>query len=108
MPLHGKSSRYVSLAQAHSLRRERAERFEFAFGAGELVVGFTDGVDECHYRQPRTSIGPRHLQDLLIVSSGDPAAYASALAGLALAGVDGNPGGEDNLAIVVSSGLDAS
>ena len=103
-PLHPKNSKYVSLAAPQSLRRERAECFDFGFAPGELVLGFTDGVDECHYRRPKTSVQPRHLQDLLIVSSGEPQAYATALIELALAGVDGNPGGEDNIAVLVSAG----
>ena len=28
------------------------------------TFAFTDGVDECHYRSPDTSIGLRHLQGL--------------------------------------------
>lgn len=80
----------------------RAEPFTFAAPPGGLVLAFTDGVDECHYRRPETSIGPAHLRALFEQTGPDPRAYADALARLALTGVDGHPGGQDNIALIAA------
>lgn len=80
----------------------RAEAFTFTAPPGALLLAFTDGVDECHYRRPASSIGPAHLRALFAQIGPDPRAYADALARLALTGVDGHPGGQDNIAIVAA------
>ncbi len=80
----------------------RAEAFTFTAPPGALLLAFTDGVDECHYRRPETSIGPGHLRALFDEIGPEARAYADALARLALTGVDGNPGGQDNIAIVAA------
>ena len=64
--------------------------------------GVPDGIDQCHYRQPETSVTPRHLRSLLAETGPEPSRYAQALVELALRGVDGNPGGQDNIALVVT------
>lgn len=79
----------------------RAELFTFSAAPGMLVLAFTDGVDECHYRQPDTSLRPGHLADLFARTGPDPRAYAQALVEAALAGVPPHPGGEDNIGVVV-------
>ena len=70
---------------------------------GSLLVAFTDGVDECCYRQPERSIRRAHLDRLFGTHGADAEAYARALGRLALEGVDGHPGGEDNLALAVAA-----
>ena len=65
----------------------------------DLIVLFSDGVDECHYHYPETSIGLNHIA-ALFTEHPTPADFVTALAQLALTGVDGNPGGQDNIAIV--------
>jgi hypothetical protein len=77
--------------------------FRFEAGDGALLVAFTDGVDECHYRSPATSIGPRHLEAIFERTGARPRPFAEALMRMALSGVDGHPGGQDNIALVVSS-----
>lgn len=79
-----------------------AVEFEFVLPAGALLVLFTDGIDECHYRRPATSIGMRHLAELFESTRGDPKHFARRLGAKALNGVDGNPGGEDNLVLLVA------
>lgn len=79
----------------------RGELFEFTAGPGALLLAFTDGVDECHYRRPETSLGPAHMKALFAETGPDPRAYAERLCAAALAGVDGHPGGQDNIALVV-------
>ena len=94
---------FITLARPEMIAREEAFSFRFLVSPGDLVAVYTDGVDECHYRRPKTSVGLRHLESLLASTGSHPAGYADALASMALAGVDGNPGGEDNLAIAVAS-----
>ena len=74
----------------------------FRADAGDLLLAFTDGVDQCHYRSPVTSIQPGHIAAVARAASFDPLAVVQDLTALALSGVDGNPGGEDNIAIVAS------
>lgn len=82
----------------------RAPRpFTFGLHGVRLVVAFTDGVDECNYRSPSTSIGPPHILDVARAADFDPSRFVRDLARLALRGVDGNPGGEDNLAIAATT-----
>lgn len=91
---------YVHPGRAARISR-RGEPFEFVAGPGALLLGFTDGVDECHYRRPETSLGPAHMAGLFAGTGPDPRAYADRLCAAALAGVDGHPGGQDNIALVV-------
>ncbi|MDA0935454.1 MAG: SpoIIE family protein phosphatase [Planctomycetota bacterium] len=93
---------YVSPFDAGSFAPGRGALFEFPFRPGDLVVAFTDGVDECHYRNPETSIGARHLHGLFIRTCGETDLFVDALMRLALGGVDGSPGGEDNIALAVT------
>ena len=74
--------------------------FAFATTKGDLILAFTDGVDECHYRNPATSIRPSHIAQVAEATARDPRGVVEMLAQLALDGVDGNPGGQDNIAIV--------
>lgn len=101
--LAAKRHAFVRPGDALSLARERAVPFRFVGGPGRLLVAFTDGVDECCYGRPALSVGPAHLDDLLRETGALPEAYARALANLALEGVGGNPGGEDNLAVAVAT-----
>lgn len=69
-----------------------------------LLTLFTDGVDECCYRQPDRSIRPWDIEDLA-ASVGDRERsfeFCQRLVNLALEGVRGQPGGQDNIAIVAT------
>ena len=68
-----------------------------------LVAGFTDGIDECHYRSPETSVGYHHIAALAADVDYDPLRLVTELTQLALTGVDGNPGGQDNIAVIASA-----
>ena len=61
--------------------------------AGGKLVGATIVGGCCE-------IGPAHIHDLYSSIAPRPAGFAEALARLALAGVDDNPGGQDNIALV--------
>ena len=85
-----------------TLDPRRAHEFLFRTRPGDLVLAFTDGIDECHYRRPETSIQAEHLESLQIRHGSDPEAFVRATVELALTGVDGNPGGQDNIALVAT------
>lgn len=95
------SRAYVHPGRDRRISR-RAEAFRFTAAPGDLLLAFTDGIDECHYRRPETSLRPEHLQAIFAEAGPDPARYARRLVQRALAGVDGNPGGQDNIALVVA------
>lgn len=92
---------FVSARDQRRLRRARP--FEFVADVGDLLLAFTDGVDECHYRSPETSIQLSHMAETASLAAYEPVVTARLLAQLALDGVDDNPGGEDNIALVVSA-----
>lgn len=78
--------------------------FTFELGTGELLALFTDGINECHYRNPDTSVCHDHVEHVFRAAEGDARRFATGLIEMALAGVDGNPGGQDNVALVVAAG----
>ena len=101
--LHNRKAKtYLNPWFAASLDPRRALEFSFAAPPDALVAAFTDGIDECHYGQPATSVGPAQLWNLLMESRGEPESFAKSVGELAIAGVGGNPGGQDNLGIAVS------
>lgn len=77
-------------------------RFSVPVNSGEWILSCSDGVTECHYGTPDTSIQPSDIDSLMIRACGSPDAFVELLAALALTGVRGHPGGEDNVAIVAS------
>ncbi len=101
LQLNTKNSAWVSPRLAESLAPGRGAEFEFVAEPGDLVVGFSDGIDACCYRRPELSIGPAHVSG---VFDRHPTAssFARALTELALAGVDNHPGGQDNIAVVAA------
>lgn len=78
---------------------ETGRPFQFQLEPGEFLLLYTDGVNECCYRDPYRSVKLQHL-DQLYQQSTDPVELTLALMDLALAGVDGNPGGQDNIVIL--------
>jgi hypothetical protein len=101
--LNVKSDAFVSAHHPTTLQASEGYAFRFLTRPGELLLAFTDGVDECHYRSPGTSIRTRHLAGLFGEVGADPETYARRLVELALRGVEGRPGGQDNVALVVSA-----
>lgn len=79
---------------------EMGQAFQFTLAADELLLLFSDGVNECCYRDPHRSVQLRHIEELASGAGGDPSRLARALTELALTGVDGHPGGQDNVAVV--------
>lgn len=97
-----RGSYYVSPSHPAGLQPELADGFTFSAAAGDLLLAYTDGIDECHYCQPETSVTPEIMARLWRETGSDPEAYVRRLVELALAGVDGHPGGQDNIAIVAT------
>ena len=93
-----KDSRYVTTRVSSSMRG--GNPFQFSAEEGDVLLAFTDGIDECHYRNPQTSVQPHHIADIAEAANGDSQQVVTELSTLALAGVDGNPGGQDNIAVI--------
>ncbi|MDH5178222.1 MAG: protein phosphatase 2C domain-containing protein [Gammaproteobacteria bacterium] len=101
IPLNSKNDHYVTLNRFDSLTAAQADIFEFTVCREDLLVMFTDGVDECHYGHPKTSVQADHIASLYR-NNHHCHDFVRALAELALRGVDGNPGGQDNIAIAAA------
>lgn len=78
--------------------------FSFVAEPGALVVMHTDGIDECHYRNPLTSVRPKHVVELVQAHDFTPGPFVDQLIGLAMRGINGNPGGQDNIAVIATIG----
>lgn len=96
-------AQFVNLRSRGGLDPEFGHAFHFFVSPGELLAAFTDGISECHYRSPETSIGNGHLAQVFESTRARPESFAKELMELALSGVDGNPGGQDNIALVVTA-----
>ena len=89
----------VYLRAEQQIPMEFAVPFRFQMTAGEALLIYTDGVNECCYRDPFRSVQLNHLHELHIQNPG-AAALARAVTELALRGVDDSPGGQDNVALI--------
>lgn len=85
---------------AQPIPLDEAESFQFTLSAGSGLLLCSDGVHECCYQDPSRSLQKHHVQQGFLQSQGDPKGWVEWLAQAALEGVDGHPGGQDNLAIV--------
>lgn len=97
--LNSKNSVYVSLNTASLLNADIADEFKFRLVTGECLVVFTDGIDECHYGSPETSVTDEIIHELAMKSMCDVGTFIKELICTALKGVNGNPGGQDNIAM---------
>ena len=79
---------------------ENGRSFQLKLAASELLVLYTDGVNECCYRDPFRSIRLQHLDQLYTQHHTDQAELTRSLTELALSGVDGHPGGQDNVVVL--------
>jgi Protein phosphatase 2C len=97
-----RNTEFVNPRLADSLDARRVVEFGFQASAGDVVMAFTDGVDGCHYGFPETSITPTHLRSLWESTPEDVSKFLHHSVQLALAGTDGSPGGQDNIAVAVT------
>ena len=100
-PLHPRTTAYVDPAAPESLAAARAAPILADLPQGGWLVLQTDGVHECCYGRPERSVGPRELETLAAEAGGSARTLAADLLTLALRGVGGLPGGEDNVALIV-------
>lgn len=98
--LHRATPTFVSPARPVELTRTDPQAFEIALAPGDVLVAFTDGVDGCHYGRPETSVTLDHVDDLYRQSGRHPPIFTRRLAIRALNGIDPNPGGQDNIAVI--------
>ena len=98
--LNVKDDRYVACGGAWPV--DSASIVDFTAASGDTLLMFTDGVDECHYRRPATSVRPHHIVEAVRQAGADPIAVSDEIVRLALTGVGGHPGGQDNCAVIVA------
>lgn len=96
------TSTYAAPWDRASLEVPPTSHFSLPISPGEWVITCTDGVTECNYGKPENSIQAADLETLIIRAASLPDHLVESLAALALTGVNGHPGGEDNIAIVAS------
>ena len=99
-PVNDHDIRFVSAGRRGSLRH--GNPFTFIAEPGELLLAYTDGIDGCHYRRPETSVLPSHIHRIAVDTKFDPLAVVSQTVTLALSGVDGHPGGQDNIVMIAA------
>lgn len=87
----------VFLHPTHPIPVELGRPFQFQLQPGEGLMLFTDGVNECCYRDPHRSVSFGDIQEAF---APDAVQWAKSVTNMALKGVRGNPGGEDNIALV--------
>lgn len=76
--------------------------FRVPLKSGDWVVTCSDGVHECRYETPEESIGMEEFEALMSRAGRSPERFVEAALRLALTGVGGHPGGEDNIGVVAS------
>ncbi len=90
----------VYLRGGNPVEVELGRPFDFRLNPGERLLLYTDGVNECCYRDPHRSVSLRHLEQLQQQHPEKTDVFVRALMDLALVGVGSNPGGQDNIVIV--------
>lgn len=93
---------YVRPGDLYAWRASHASTFDAPFLPGDVLLLHTDGVDECCYRDPARSVQKADLRALLEAHGGQPEACARAILAAALEGVRGQPGGQDNVGLIVA------
>ena len=100
-PINPHDNRFVSTAHRESLRHGSA--FAFQAEPGDLLLAFSDGIDGCHYRNPATSVLATDIDEVAQACAYQPHDTVRRLTELALDGVRGNPGGQDNIVALAAT-----
>lgn len=100
--LDAPSRSYAAPWDLYSLGLPASSHIDAPVVAGSVLLSCTDGVTECRYGQPDVSVQPEHIGELVELSGGNVEVLAGNLGDLALRGVEGSVGGEDNLSIAAS------
>ena len=77
------------------------QSFEFSLLELDALLLYSDGVNECHYRHPETSLQPSQVSALWELFGEQPEQFGAKLMEAALIGLLGQPGGQDNIALIV-------
>ncbi len=100
---------YISAQDPMDIQQSK---FAFKLEPGSLLMAFTDGINECHYRSPLTSVTERELVSIYrglnqMAPNEESQAFelGRQVVELALQGVEGQAGGQDNIALVVISSV---
>lgn len=93
---------FVALRDELRPLADEAESLLFFTKPQDVVLVFTDGIHECHYGSAQTSVGTQQLARCYAACGNDERCLAERITQLALHGVGGNPGGQDNLALLAS------
>lgn len=101
-PLADKLDDYLVPWGRMELADDELRSFSTTMRPGDDLVLFSDGVDECHRHHPETSVTVADLAAVRSEMGATPASFCAGIVQLALAGVRGHPGGEDNVTVVVS------
>lgn len=106
--LRQEQAQYANLGNERFLRGNQpcepdwSETLDLQLDSGELLMLFTDGVYECHYRSPLTSVGLEDLARARNQAGSSAGSVCQEVVTQALHGVRGFPGGQDNLALIVA------
>ena len=98
---------FVRPGDLYAWHLDHASTFDERLQAGDVLLLHSDGVTECCYRTPEASVTQDDLEALCELAQGDPDALARAVLDASLQGVRGQPGGQDNVAVVVARPLGA-
>lgn len=93
---------FVRPGDLYAWHLDHASAFDERLRTGDVLLLHSDGVTECCYRTPEASVTQDDLEALCEVAQGDPEAVARAVLDAALQGVREQPGGQDNVAVVVA------
>jgi serine/threonine protein phosphatase PrpC len=98
--INSKTRCYASPNNSADMYEAMADEFFFQLSKNDCLILFTDGVDECHYGHPETSINDETIHAIYNENSDNSMKFTTQLTKLALSGVNNNPGGQDNIAVI--------
>lgn len=98
--INAHDNRFVATNRRGTLRN--GGPFDFTAEPGELLLMFTDGINECHYRNPATSVQEYHIHEAVRSAQFEPLDVVNRVISTALGGVDGYPGGQDNIVMAAA------